>query len=559
MNVKKHNLSEDDHRVLRAARHYLGELEAGRKPARKVYLARYPELAKALNECFDGIDLAQSLRPATALHAPLSFTHPLGDFRIVRELGRGGMGAVYEAEQLSLRRRVALKVLPFAAALHAKHLQRFKTEAHAAAQLHHSNIVPIYAVGCERGVHFYAMQLIEGRSLAAVIQDLRGESFPEAGERSAHDRQRYRSTARMIANVADALEYAHGMGVIHRDIKPANLLLDAKGTVWITDFGLAQVSAEAGLTQTGDLLGTLRYMSPEQAAGQHLQMDHRTDIYSLGATLYELLTLEPVFPGDDRQTLLRQILDADPIPLRRIVRSIPVELETIVLKALSKNPADRYATAGELAADLRRFLDDRPIMARRPSAVDRIRKGIRRHPSLVAAAALLLIFSVVGLSVTTALVAREQALTQDAYMQERKRAQEAEEQFLLARRSVDELIQLAEDELAGRPDLDGLRKRILQTALAYYQEFIELRRDHPNAQEELAATRDRIKKILEQVTLWEQRTGESFPFPGPPDGGRHHYGDLPPPHRFREKGGPPPQGRRGGFGGPGGIAHKGQH
>jgi hypothetical protein len=519
--------ADDDPRVLRAARDYLAELEAGRRPDRQAYLARHRDLAEALAECLDGIDLAQALRPAAPPPQPEYPANPLGDFQILREIGRGGMGVVYEAVQLSLGRRVALKVLPFAAALDAKHLQRFKTEAHAAAQLHHTNIVPVYAVGCERGVHFYAMQLIPGRSLATVIRELRGEDVnPTAGvsttefragvtaaasaslrdrpggsQRSGRGRESYRAAARIAAQVADALEYAHDAGVVHRDIKPANLLLDAKGAVWVTDFGLAQVSADVSLTQTGEVVGTLRYMSPEQASGRRAPVDHRTDVYSLGATLYEFLTLEPIFAGQDRQTLLHQILNEEPRPPRQVDRSIPVELETIVLKALAKAPGERYATAGEMAADLRRFLDERPILARRPSLVDRFRKWTRRHPSFVGASVLLLVFGLVGLAAATALVAREQARTQAAYERERQRAREAEERFELARRAADEMIQIGDQELAHNPHLEGLRKRMLEAALVYYQEFIEQRRDDPEAQAELAATRDRVKKIVDDLAV----------------------------------------------------------
>jgi len=547
-NEQEPDEADEDPRVMQVARDYLAELELGRRPNRAAYLARHPELSAEVTECLEGIELAHvaalALRPAPA--QPEATTEPLGDFRIVREVGRGGMGVVYEAMQLSLGRRVALKVLPFAASFDTKRLQRFKTEAHAAAQLHHTNIVPVYAVGCDRGMHFYAMQLIEGRPLDAVIRVLRNERLeqpatvvypvgessnatrpspeglsvapPRASQqaqstlanvgitsvahttRSPHDRESYRNAARMAAQVADALEYAHDAGVIHRDIKPANLLLDAKGNIWVADFGLAQVSADISLTQTGDVFGTMRYMSPEQAAGRRL-VDHRTDVYSLGATLYELLTLEPIFPGHDRQTLLNQILHEDPKPLRQADRSIPEELETIVLKSVAKSPSDRYATAAEMAADLRRFLEERPILARRPSVIDQSRKWMRRHPTVVGAAVILLVCGFLGLAVSTALIAREQARTQAAYQQERQRAVEAEDRFRLARQSVDDMIQLAEEEMADNPQLESVRKRMLEAAVTYYQEFIEQRRDDPSAQAELATTRDRVKKLLADLAL----------------------------------------------------------
>jgi tetratricopeptide (TPR) repeat protein/serine/threonine protein kinase len=337
----------------------------------------------------------------------------LGDFRLLREVGRGGMGVVYEAEQISLNRRVALKVLPFAATLDARQLQRFKNEAQAAAHLQHQNIVPVHAVGCERGVHYYAMQFIDGQTLAALIAELRqtsgskastdpeptapythsagsGQTAPVAAlstEGSTRSPAFFRAMAELGRQAAAALEHAHQLGVIHRDIKPGNLLVDGRANVWITDFGLAHCQSQASLTQTGDLVGTLRYMSPEQALARRVVVDHRTDVYSLGATLYELLTLEPAFHGQDRQELLRQIAFEEPRPPRRLNKVIPAELETIVLKALEKNPAERYATAQELADDLERWLKDEPIRAKRPTLVQRGRKWARRHRPMVWAVA----------------------------------------------------------------------------------------------------------------------------------------------------------------------------
>lgn len=511
----------EDPRVLQISREYLAELEAGHTPNRQHYLDRYPELSEVLSECLEGIDLVQSLRRDEPPTDEFSGS-PLGDYNIVREIGRGGMGVVYEAIQLSLGRRVALKVLPFAAALDTRQLQRFKNESHAAAQLHHTNIVPVYAVGCERGVHFYAMQLIEGRSLASVIQELRAQAdeaaippkpsgntaanlvnptIANSAARTLHRSRRnsnsFRTAARLAAQVADALEYAHEAGVVHRDIKPANLLLDAKGAVWITDFGLAQVVADAGVTQTGDLVGTLRYMSPEQAAGRRTPVDHRADVYSLGATLYEFLTLRPIFAGEDRVGLLQQILNDDPRPLRQLDTAIPVELETIVLKATAKSPSDRYATAADMAADLRRYLDERPILARRPTLIDRARKWMRRHPSFVGATVVLMVFCLIGLGIFSGLVSHQQSLTKAAYQRETLRAMEAEARFELARQAADEMIRMAEDEQSDHP----LRKQLLETALRYYQEFIAQREGRPDSQAELTATRDRVRKILADLAV----------------------------------------------------------
>jgi tetratricopeptide (TPR) repeat protein len=412
---------------------FLRRQRDGERPDVEEYIARYPQAAEMLRPILASLRLLECSRSGQAAavdEAPAEVEGTLGDFRILREVGRGGMGVVYEAVQISLGRHVALKVLPFAAALDERQLQRFKNEAQAAAGLHHTNIVPVYAVGCERGVHFYAMQLISGQTLASVIAELRQR---QNGAEVAADPQRtsayvaapavvaataevdtplgqalstqhstrsvafFSSVARLGMQAAEALEHAHQVGVVHRDIKPGNLMVDVRGNLWVTDFGLAHIHSDTRLTMTGDLVGTLRYMSPEQALAQRVGIDQRTDVYSLGATLYELLTLRPVFDGRDRQELLRQIAFDEPQAPRRLNRAIPVELETIVLKALAKNPAERYATAQELADDLDRFLKDEPIRARRPTLVQRVRRWGRRHrPAVRALVAVLLMAALLG-------------------------------------------------------------------------------------------------------------------------------------------------------------------
>jgi len=376
----------------------------------------------------------------------------LGDYRILREIGRGGMGVVYEAQQMSLGRRVALKMLPFASALDARQLQRFHNEAQAAAHLHHQNIVPVYAVGCERSVHYYAMQFIEGRTLAAMIEELRqGAGLPAETDRSpsplkdspsplcpaptpdkpvagstletpaglhstdhsTRSRSFFRTAVQLGVQAAQGLDHAHQLGIVHRDIKPGNLMVDVRGNLWITDFGLAQIQGDNKLTLTGDLLGTLRYMSPEQALAQRVTVDQRTDIYSLGVTLYELLTLEPACNGPDRQAVLRQIAFEDPPHPRKLNRSIPVDLETIVLKAIAKNPTERYATARELGDDLERFLRDEPVRAKRPTLMQKARKWAVRHQPLVWSGVVLLLIVVVGLTISNFLLREKQATILD--------------------------------------------------------------------------------------------------------------------------------------------------
>jgi serine/threonine protein kinase/WD40 repeat protein/tetratricopeptide (TPR) repeat protein len=400
-------------------------LQAGEAPDWPALAREHPEHVGRLRSMAGALealgDLSRAGDSALSGVAPLPAAEEvvpgvLGDFRILREVGRGGMGVVYEAEQVSLNRRVALKVLPLAATMDPRQLERFRHEARAAALLHHPHVVPVHGVGCERGVHYYAMQLIEGCSLAAVIEVLRGADpgGKEAGDGPGdaaptqplaalntvplrRGRAHFRRVAELVAQAADALEYAHGMGVVHRDVKPANLLLDAGGNVWVTDFGLARLGEGPGLTVSGDLLGTLRYMSPEQALARHGLVDHRTDVYSLGATLYELLTLRPAVDGASKHEVLHRLAFEEPVAPRKLDRSVPAELETVTLKALARDPGERYATAQELADDLRRWLDDRPTLARPPGLLQRLRKWSRRHRPLVVGLGVFLTLLAAGL------------------------------------------------------------------------------------------------------------------------------------------------------------------
>lgn len=327
-------------------------------------------------------------------------TVELGDFRLIREIGRGGMGIVYEAEQISLGRRVAIKVLPYAATFDDRQSQRFQKEARATATLAHPHIVAVHTFGFERDVHFYAMQLIDGKSLADVIAEC-GSAPPDSEHCAAVS---FRQIARWAADAAEALHHAHQMGIVHRDIKPSNLLVNGHGHLWVADFGLAMIGNYGELTQNGGIPGTLRYMSPEQFRGERAVLDHRTDIYSLGVTMYELLTRQPGFPGDDRANLAKSIIDVGLNSPRRVNRQVPVRLELIVLKAAHRDQARRYKTARELAEDLHRFLNNEPVRARQDNGLHTIVRWAGQNPRRSSASALfLLVLLLVGGFVTASL------------------------------------------------------------------------------------------------------------------------------------------------------------
>ena len=355
-----------------------------------------------------------------------------GDFEIRRVIGRGGMGTVCEAWQQSLQRLVAVKVLASHVASSPSAVSRFEREAHAAAKLNHPNIVPIYAQGDQDGMHFYAMELVDGRSLGEMIAgdaptgagtttidpfetqlaerksssainlpalDASGDTSvvalpaPKVGVELMRD---FGSIARHIADIADALNYAHSHGVLHRDIKPHNLLLGLDGRLRVADFGLARLTEQPGITMTGELVGSPLYMSPEQIVTGTNKVDHRSDIYSLGATMYQWISLAPPYPGETREQVISQIITSEPAPLSTLCPEVPVDLETICLKAMERDPAHRYQTAAELRDDLRRFAASRPIVARRPGMHVRLTRFFSKHRATAMALALTIAFSVVG-------------------------------------------------------------------------------------------------------------------------------------------------------------------
>ena len=449
------------------AEQFVQRIRQGEHPSVREYQVNFPDHAADIEELFPTLATLENYDPLGGVNQPsdvdvAEVPTKLGNYLIHQEIGRGGMGIVYEAEHESMRRRVALKVLP--ANVKPASIERFVREAQSAGQLHHTNIVPVFEVGQCDGVYYYAMQLIHGLNLDTVIdelvrfeksadqsssssakpetatsvtsvahsfwkgqrdatgpvctvdKDVPGNQYspapaserespsacsppddqPQGSKNSRRNATKdassqwsqvgdasdsyYRRVARVGIQVAEGLQYAHEHGVLHRDIKPANLILDMDGTVWITDFGLAKHQDDP-LTQTGDLVGTLRYMAPERFQGD---ADIRSDVYSLGLTLYELCTLRSAFNQSERAPLVQQVTSQSPIPPRRIRSEIPLDLETVIVKAITREPSRRYSSARQLAADLQRFLADRPVLARRVSLIEKMYRWGRRHPTRAA-------------------------------------------------------------------------------------------------------------------------------------------------------------------------------
>lgn len=484
--------SSDADPLVELAEEYADRYRRGERPALSEYTDKYPAMAERILKLFPALAVMEEFGsvagpdagPHCAMPGGGASPRQLGEYRILREVGRGGMGVVYEAVQESLGRHVALKVLPVQNWKSPTHLERFRREARSVARLHHTNIVTVFGVGECDGVHYYAMQFIHGQSLDNVLDELKrlrrnrsasADEQPAVGGRhrlalsaslaeglmigrfpdfaaaatvsvpsgglagagaatppfvswggeaktghSGSDRLKSTDTgnrselasqidgeyalgvARVGVQAAEALAYAHSQGILHRDIKPGNLLLDTQGTLWVTDFGLAKADDSGELTGHGDIVGTIRYMAPERFRGE---ADPRSDVYGLGLTLYEMLTLRPAFDDVDRPRLMECIARKDPPAPRTLDPQIPRDLETIVLKAIAKDPRHRYASPAEMAEDLRRFLADRPILARRTTWVEHGWRWCRRNPavaSLLAAVTALLAVSVVVLAVSNA-------------------------------------------------------------------------------------------------------------------------------------------------------------
>lgn len=358
----------------------------GERPSVEDYVSRYPEHAQELRELLPTVDFLERGRADLTRPRTVETTHSdpirFGEHRVIRELGRGGMGIVYEAIQEPLGRRVAVKVLPRPSAADPRSRERFLREAKAIALLNHRNIVAIHQVGEWENVPYFVMELIEGMGL----------DHPPAGPKGGLPRAKW--VAGLGIQAAEALAHAHGQGMLHRDVKPANLLLEPSGHLRLTDFGLAKLADDLSLTDTGGLPGTLRYLAPEclDADG-----DARSDLYGLGLTLYEVLLGRPAFTESNRVRLLQQVRDAEPAAPRSIASDVPLDLETILLKTTARDPNGRYASAAELADDLRRFIEGRPILARRIKAGERLARLVKRNPLVSALTTATVSFGMISL------------------------------------------------------------------------------------------------------------------------------------------------------------------
>jgi serine/threonine protein kinase/predicted Zn-dependent protease len=540
--------ASNDSRLEQLAREFLERRQCGEQPSIEEYAARHPDLATDIRTRFPTLlarEKTEDHSGSASQPAPVMASRQVGDYRILREIGRGGMGVVYEAEQESLGRRVALKVLSPNAGLDEQALERFRREARAAARLHHTNIVPVFEVGRDGDLCFYAMQFIAGQSLEAFIRTMRRERAPSPADPASLEATRpetppaplggteaytppvvpahpiplrdaastststgaegheyFRTVSRFAVQAAQGLAHAHARGVVHRDIKPSNLILDAAGVVWITDFGLARTEDD-GLTQAGAFVGTLRYMAPERFRGQG---DGRVDVYALGLTLYELLLLRPAFEETDRVALIEQVRNEEPPRPRDLDSRVPRDLETIVLKAIEKEPSRRYQTADELAGDLQRFLDDRPILARRVGALERGWRWARRNPivaGLSGFVALLLVVVAVAATVTAfrmSDLARKESAARETVQQQK---QEIEEDLSRLHR-VGGLL-----ESGQRYEVQGEWDR----ALAAYNEAVKLRPD----QSQVWAARGRLFLRLGLLDEAADDLAESFRARAPSD------------------------------------------
>ncbi len=503
----------------------LERLDAGDGGAVEALCAEHPELAPRLRARLDALQRAGLIEPASTDDA---FPERLAEFRIVERVGGGGMGVVFRAVQESLGREVALKVVRSDLLFFPGSRERFRREVETVARLQHPGIVPIYTVGEDGGVPYFAMELVRGCTLAEALDHLAGRAphrlrgadlaeavvacSPGAGARvelvragSLFQGGWAETCFRVAQAVADALQHVHEQGVLHLDIKPSNIMITATGRVMLLDFGLASGGGDRSLTRTGSQLGSLPYMSPEQLDGR-IELDVRSDVYSLGVTLYELLTLRSPYAASSFEHTHERILAGAPVSVREWNRAVSWEMETVCLTAFDRDRERRYATTDELACDLGNALQARPLLARRPGPWLRARRFLQRHPTGSAAALVATLLLTVAASAFG--------------LFERDARQRVEEQRRLAlanlgdaRAAVDRMLtRVSEGVLAETPYMEEVRRRLLEDALEFYATFLERHGDEPELRFESGRTFEsmgRVQALLGRAVLSREAYGRA--------------------------------------------------
>ncbi len=491
--------------------------------------SEHPEHAEEIRaslKALQGIGFAETPSHEAA------FPERLGDFRLLRRLGGGGMGVVYLAEQESLQRQVALKLIRPDQLYFPQARLRFSREIEAIARAQHPGIVPIYAVGSERGLPYFAMEWVPGATLAELIADL-GDRDPASlsgrdlasilatrvGRPEARVDELFsggwtETCLRIVRRVAEALEHVHARGILHRDVKPSNVMLTLEGRVLLLDFGLASHAEAARITQTGSQPGSLAYMSPEQIEGSMDRLDARTDVYALGVTLYELLALDLPFRAKTAQALRQRIVSGHPSSLRETNARVSWEAETVCLTAMDPDPSRRYPSAIAMAEDLERVLQHRPIAARRPSASLRARRWVQRHPTLsvggtVLAAAIAIGTSGFAWQQHAARLDLDDANTQlkDALADAEAQSARAQRHYGRTRAAIEELLyEVGHLGLRNEPQSEEIRRRVLERALAHYRDLLteDEARDDPHLRIDLARTQLAIAGLLTQLRRDEE-------------------------------------------------------
>jgi tetratricopeptide (TPR) repeat protein len=515
---------------------YLQAVEAGQAPSREELLARHLDLATELAAFFADQDrfarlapplraLVTTVRPERAAAEPPAAGARIGyfgDYELLGEIARGGMGIVYRARQRSLRRVVALKMIRAVHTTSPADLRRFHTEAEMIAALDHPHIVPIHEIGEFQEQHYFTMKLIDGGNLTQRLDDV---GLPHLDRTTGKDPQgrRWRADeiaerqvqiARLMIPVVQAVHYAHQRGLLHRDLKPANILLDTQGRPHITDFGLAKhVQDDPGLTQSGAIVGTPSYMAPEQACGRREALTTAADVYSLGAILYELLTGRPPFRAETPLATLRQASEREPIRPGSLNPCVNTDLETICLKCLEKEPGRRYASAQALAEDLQRFVDQEPIHARRRGLARRLGRWPGRHRRalvLAAAVGLLLGFLMIlhllrvierqRRAEIAAILDVEEMRRFDAEQLRHEEKARADANFQRARQAVDEMLAaLAENTLAQTPQAQAARQKLLENAATFYRTLAREKANDPALLQRIGQAQLQLGELQRQL------------------------------------------------------------